>query len=151
MAKTPAATPAQRKIAKAAGAEVSEAPPIPLPGGPTASTDLGADLGKTTLAAVAQANAALIESFGAIGEALYAYARDSFGSATTAARSMIEARSLRDVVIVNQEFAQAALEGLVANSARISEIGVKATSEVLMPLGERVADTIVKISRPTAR
>jgi phasin family protein len=109
----------------------------------------GADFGATNLAAMAQANAALIEGFGAIGAAVYAYARESLGSATSVARSMIDARSLADVVALNHDFAQTALEGLIANSARVAEIGVRTTSEALKPLGEHVADTISKMSHPT--
>jgi phasin family protein len=108
-----------------------------------------ADFGAANLAAMAQANAALIEGFGAIGAAVYAYARESFGSAASAARSMIDAGSLAEVVALNHDFAQTALEGLIANSARVAEIGVRTTSEALKPLGEHVADTISKMSHPT--
>jgi phasin family protein len=109
----------------------------------------GADFGATNLAAMAQANAALIEGFGAIGAAVYAYAREALGSAASVTRLMIDARSLADVVALNHDFAQTALEGLIANSVRVAEIGVRTTSEALKPLGEHVADTISKMSHPT--
>jgi phasin family protein len=109
----------------------------------------GADFGATNLAAMAQANAVLIEGFGAIGAAVYAYARESLGSAASVTRSMIDARSLADVVALNHDFAQTALEGLIASSARVAEIGVRTTSEALKPLGEHVADTISKMTHPT--
>ncbi len=108
------------------------------------------DFGKANLAAMLQANTALIKGFEAIGEAVYAYAQSSLGSAVSTARAMIGARNLVDVVALNRDFAQTALEGLFANSARLSEIGITATSEALKPLGERVAVTIEKMSRPVA-
>ncbi len=146
MAKTRPHADGQGDGAETAGSVASEAPSTESA---SAGADTGVDFAAANLAAVAQANAALIEGVEEIGEALYDYARDSFGSATSAARSLIEARSLVDVVAVNRDFAQTALEGLLANSARVSEIGLRATSEALKPLGERVADTITKASRPT--
>jgi len=146
MAKTRPAADGEGDGAEAAGLAASEAPSAESA---SAGADLGTDFAAASLAAVAQANAALIEGVEDIGKALYDYARDSFASAASAARSLIEARSLVDVVAVNRDFAQTALEGLLANSARVSEIGLRATSEALKPLGERVADTITKASRPT--
>ena len=108
------------------------------------------DFGEADVAALLRANTALIKGFEAIGEAIYAYARSSLGSAVSTARAMIEARNLVDVVTLNREFAQLTLEGLVTNSARLSEIGVTATSEAFKPLGERVAVTIEKLHRPAA-
>ncbi|HEX3500635.1 MAG TPA: phasin family protein [Stellaceae bacterium] len=109
----------------------------------------GADFGATNLAAMAQANAVLMEGLGAIGATVYAYAWASFSSAASVARSMIDARSFVDVVALNHDFAQTALEGMIANSARVAEIGVRTTSEALKPLSEHVADTISKLNHPT--
>src|SRR5882672_2644050 len=93
-------------------AELPVAPTVVHPAQPDrVVAELEGDFAAANLAAVAQANTALIEGFEAIGEAVYAYARDSFSSAASAARSLIEARNLVDVVALNGEFAKTALEG----------------------------------------
>lgn len=105
------------------------------------------DFGTAHLAAIAQANAALMEGLEAIGATVYAYARASLGSATSAARSLIDARSLVDVVALHQDFTQTAIEELIASAGRVAEIGVRATGEAFKPLGEHVADTMSKLKR----
>jgi len=109
----------------------------------------GSEFGTTNFAAMAQANAALMDGLEAIQVTVYAYARDFFRGATTAARSLIDARSLVDVASLQRDFTRAALEGLITNSARVAEIGVRATGEALKPLSEHVADTISKRNRAT--
>src|SRR5437879_5116001 len=59
--------------------------------------------------------AAVVSAFEALGAALYAYARASFSSATSTARSMIDARSLADVVALHHDFAKTALADLITN------------------------------------
>jgi phasin family protein len=117
------------------------------PAKPAAHGD-ASELPVANFAAVAQANAALIDGFEAVSAALYAYVRGAFSSATSAARSMIDARSLADVVALNHDFAQTALEDLISNTARVAEIGVKATGEALRPLGAQFAETLSKMNRP---
>jgi phasin family protein len=119
------------------------------PTGAAAIVSGGSEFGTTNFAAMAQANAALMDGLEAIQVTVYAYARDSFRGATTAARSLIDARSLVDLVSLQRDFTRAALEGLIGNSARVAEIGVRATGEALKPLGEHVADTISTLNRAT--
>ncbi len=146
-------SPAPAGTTKSARSTVLVDPPaeevVPLGTLPVTAGAEG-DFGEANLAAVVRANTALIKGFEAIGEAVYAYAQSSLGSAVSTARAMIGARNLVDVVALNRDFAQTAFEGLLANSARLSEIGITATSEALKPLGERVAVTIEKMSRPGA-
>jgi phasin family protein len=145
-----ARTRTTRAAAAGEGAESAHpARPSVAPTGAAAIASSESDVDVTNFAAMAQANAALMEGLEAIHAAVCAYARDSFGSVTNAARSLIDARSLVDVVSLHHDFTQAALEGLIANSARVAEIGVRATSEALKPLGAHVADTVSKLNRPT--
>jgi phasin family protein len=143
---TSAAAPEGKIGSQPFRSEPDGAPDIEPPA-PEAPGD-ASELPVANLAAVAQANAALIDGLEAMGAALYAYGRAAFSSATSAARSMIDARSLTDVVAVNHDFAQTALEALISTSARVAEIGAKATGEALRPLGAHVAETLSKMNRP---
>src|SRR5689334_10068109 len=119
--------PEDKAGSRPAGTSRSRAPNVAAePPNSEAPGDPG-ELPVANLVAMAQAGTALIHGFEAIGAALYAYVRGAFSSATSAARSMIDARSLADVVAVNHDFAQTALEELISSSARVAEIGARAT------------------------
>lgn len=132
-----------RTTSKAASGEGGEAARAPASNAEPPPAEFSAR-GASDLAAVAQANAALVEGLGEIGAAVCAYTRDSLSNAASVARSMIDARSLADVVALNHDFAQMALEGLIANSARVAEIGVRTASEALKPLGRQAAGAVSK-------
>jgi phasin family protein len=106
-----------------------------------------AHFGEGDLAAVVQANTALVKGFEAIGLEVFAYAQTALGDAVRVARAMIDARSVVDVIALNGEFARASIEGLLANSTRVSEIGMRMTSEAFGPLGERVTGTLSQMTR----
>jgi phasin family protein len=110
-----------------------------------------AQFGEGNLAAVVQANTALVKGFEAIGQEVFAYAQTALEGAIRTAQAMIGARTVVDVIALNREFAQSAIEGLLANSARVSEIGMRATSEAFAPLGERVTRTMARMTaaKPT--
>jgi hypothetical protein len=116
---------------------------------PTETRSEIADLGPGDLAAVVQANAAMAKGLEAIGQEVVGYAQYSLKSAVGAARAMIGARSLVDVIALNRDFTQTTLESFLAKSARLSEIGIRTASEAFAPLGERLVETRQKMGRPT--
>ena len=85
----------------------------------------------------------------AIGQEVVGYAQDSLESAVSAARALIGARSLIDVIALNRDFTQTALESFLAKSARLSEIGIRTASEAFAALGQRLLGTRQKMGRPT--
>jgi phasin family protein len=115
---------------------------------PAATRSEIGEFGKDNLAAVVHANAAMVRGLEAIGQEVFGYAQHSLESAIGAARAMIDARSLVDVIALNREFAQTALESFLAKSARLSEIGIKTTSEAFAPLGQRLAEAQEKVGLP---
>jgi phasin family protein len=134
-----AASPRQRRVVRrtieTATTAQAEAPPD------------SAGFGQENLTAMVHANTTLMKGIEAIGQEVFGYAQHSLESAMIAARAMIGARSLMDVIALNREFAQAALESWLVESARLSEIGIKATSEAFAPLGQQVEER--KMGRPT--
>ena len=109
-----------------------------------------ATLGRDSVAAVARANAALASGLEAIGQEMAGFAQASMTTAVNTARALVGVRTLADLVAVNRDLAQATIEGMMANSARLSEIGIKMASEAFAPLGERVAAGFGRIDKPAA-
>jgi phasin family protein len=106
------------------------------------------DLGRENFAAVLRANAALSQGLEEIGKEVILYARRSFEQAAETATALLGAKTFEDVFQLNSEFAKANLEGLIAGSAKLSEMGVKLANEAMAPLGGRVEATIHKLSKP---
>ncbi|MBV8650027.1 MAG: phasin family protein [Alphaproteobacteria bacterium] len=109
--------------------------------------DLAA-LGRENLVAVARANAALVKGFEELGQEVAGYAQYNLVSAIDAARALVGVTTISDLVALNRKVAQATLEGALANSARLSEIGIRVATEALFPLNERVAQTFSRLGRP---
>jgi hypothetical protein len=109
--------------------------------------DLAA-LGRENLVAVARANAALVKGFEELGQEVAGYAQHNLVSAIDAARALVGVTTISDLVALNRKVAQATLEGVLANSARLSEIGIRVATEALFPLNERVAQTFSRLGRP---
>ena len=109
-----------------------------------------ADLGRENFAAMLRANAALSEGLEAIGKEVILYARTSFEQAAETATALLGAKTFEDVLQVNAQFAKANLERMIERSAKLSEMGVKVTSEALAPLGGRVEAAIHQFSKPIA-
>jgi phasin family protein len=123
------------------------APPRTNGHAPAGFPDLAA-LGRENLAAVARANAALVKGFEELGQEVAGYAQHSLASAVDAARALVGVRTITDLVALNRKLAQTTLEGALANSARLSEIGMRVATEALGPLNERVAQTFGRLGRP---
>jgi len=132
--------PAAKSASPAVPARTSRPAPAGYP-------DLAA-LGRENLAAVARANAALVKGFEELGQEVAGYAQHNLVSAVDTARALVGVRTIADLVALNRKVAQATLEGALANSARLSEIGIRVATEALGPLNDRVAQTFGRLARP---
>jgi len=106
-----------------------------------------AEFGKDNAAAVTKANAALVEGFDVIGKELTGYARHSLEQTVEVTTKLISAKTLDEVIQINQAYAKTAFEALVANATKISEIGVKVSNEAFQPLSAHVGATFVKLAK----
>lgn len=82
-----------------------------------------ADLGRDSIAAAIDSNAALSAGLEAISQEVALYARDTFESAGETARGMLSARTYEDFVRLQTEFAKRNFAGLVERTAKLSELG----------------------------
>ena len=106
--------------------------------------------GKETLSALVAANAALSQALERIGLELVSLARAAVESAAEAGAGMVDAKSLEDVVALQYDFTKGCLERLIVGGARLSELGLKAASEVYEPLGARAEKAIDALKKPLA-
>jgi phasin family protein len=109
-----------------------------------------AQIGKQNLDSLVAANTVVAKGIEQIGNEVAAYTRSSFASAANAAKGLFGAKTLKDVIAVNNDFAKASFESCVVNSTRISGIGVKAANEALQPLSAQVNAVIERLRKPSA-
>src|SRR5579872_298699 len=93
--------------------------------------------GKDALSAFVAANAAFSQALERMSLEMVGLARGMVESAAAAGAGMVDAKSLDDVVALQYEFAKGCIERFIVGGARLSELGLKAASEVYEPLGAR--------------
>jgi phasin family protein len=107
-------------------------------------------LGQGNLEAVVAANQALAKGAEEISKEIFGIAQTSFENAASVAQAFMGAKTLQDVIELNNAVAKNALEHFLANSAKLSEMAFKVTSEAAQPLKARVDAAIEKLAKPLA-
>lgn len=148
---------AKRSAKKTAATAVPAVPMLSAPAWPTvrgAAEGLRtgyedfASRGKDLLSAVVAANAALSEALERMSLEWVSLARATVENAAATGAGMVDAKSLDDVVTLQYEFAKSCVERFIVGGARLSELGLKATSDVYAPLGARAEKAMEALRRP---
>ncbi|MEX0696165.1 MAG: phasin family protein, partial [Dongiaceae bacterium] len=69
---------------------------------------------------------------------------------TAAAKAMAEAKTLREAVAAQGDYARASFDSLVAESGKVSEISVKVADEALRPIRARVEVAVARMLKTAA-
>jgi phasin family protein len=112
--------------------------------------DQFSELGQGNLEAVVAANQALAKGAEEISKEIFGIAQASFENAASTAKAFLSAKTLQDVIELNNAAAKDTLDAFLANSAKLSELTFKVTSEAALPLKARVDAAIEKLSNPAA-
>lgn len=148
-----------KKSGKKVAAAAATPPMLPAPVRPAARVAsegfrLGyeglASQGKDMLSAVVAANAALSQAMERMSLELVDLTRAAVESAAAAGAGLVDARSLEDVVALQYDFTKGCVERLIVGGARLSELGLKAASEVYEPLGARARKALDALGKPLA-
>jgi hypothetical protein len=99
-----------------------------------------AELGRENLAAVARSNLALSEGLGAIGQELLDCAKAAVASAGETASALLAAKTMAEVIELNNGLAQHTIESLLKRSTKLGELGITTANQTLAPF--------TKIARP---
>jgi phasin family protein len=107
-------------------------------------------LGQGNLEAVVAANQAFAKGAEEISKEIFGIAQASFENAASTAKAFLGAKTLQDVIELNNAVAKETLDAFLANSAKLSELTFKVTTEAAQPLKARVDAAIEKLSNPVA-
>ncbi|GEM_PF-2573852 len=148
-----------QKTRKRTAAATTTLPTLSAPTWPTArgaaeSLRLGyedlASQGKETLAALVAANAALSQALERMSLEVVSLARTAVENAAAMGAGMVDAKSVEDVAALHYDYAKGCVERMMLAGARLSELGLKAASEIYEPLGARAERAIDALKKPLA-
>jgi hypothetical protein len=106
--------------------------------------------GKDMLSALVAANAAFSQALERMSLEVVSLARAAVESAAAAGAGMVDAKSVDDVMALQYEFGKGCVERFIVGGARLSELGLKAASDIYQPLGARAGKAIEALRKPLA-
>lgn len=105
---------------------------------------------KANAEAVVTAGTVVSKGMEDLGKALFDFSKMSVDNAVNTMKAVMTAKSIREVVELQSEFTKASFDGLLAESAKLSEMSVKVANEVMAPINARVNATVEKFGKPLA-
>jgi phasin family protein len=85
-----------------------------------------------------------------VGKAWMSLTQESLESAAQTAKALLGAKTLREAVDLQSDFAKANFDKLVAEGTKLSELSVKVANEAFAPLNARVNVAVEKMLKPVA-
>ncbi len=107
-------------------------------------------LGKDNVDAVVQASTIYAKGVEVIGKEVMSYAQARMESNMAAMKAMMGARTLKELVDLQTEFARNAFDQMVTETTKLSEIGVKVANDAFAPINARVNVVVEKITKSAA-
>lgn len=105
---------------------------------------------KENLDAVVAASTIFAKGFEAVGKEWMTFTQDTMEASAQAAKALLAAKTLREAVDVQADFAKNSFDKLVAESTKLSEISVKVANEAAEPISARVNAALEKMLKPIA-
>lgn len=108
------------------------------------------DFGKDTVEAFVAASSATAKAVEAINAEVLAFSKTSFEDSVAAAKAVLAAKTLKEVVDLQTEFAKSAFESYVQQSSKLGELTAKLTQEAMQPINARFQAAVEKFVKPLA-
>jgi phasin family protein len=143
-------------VSSSASPKASTIPPIPFFMVPHMSTQTFkgyedfAAFGKANLEAFVQANTLFAKGVEELSKEVVSLAQSSLETSTAATKAIFAAKTLKDVIELQADFAKTSFEKLVANSTKLGELTVKLATDSAAPIGARVTAASEKALKPAA-
>jgi phasin family protein len=85
-----------------------------------------------------------------VGKAWMSLTQEAMENAAQTAKALLGAKTLREAVDLQSDFAKANFDKLVAESTKLSELSVKVANEAFAPINARVNVAVEKMLKPVA-
>lgn len=102
---------------------------------------------KDTVEAIVKSSQIFAKAAEELNKAISTFAQSSMELNVQASQAMLGAKSLQDLVEVQQELARSSFDHFITGSSKISDMALKVTNEALEPIQSRVNHTIEKLHK----
>jgi len=85
-----------------------------------------------------------------VGKVWSELAHESWENFAQATKALLGAKTLREAVDVQSDFAKASFDKLIAESTKLSEMTVKVATEAFQPIGARLNVAVERLLKPIA-
>lgn len=107
-------------------------------------------MNKETVDAYVQASNVMAKGFEEMGKALFAFAQSQADSSAAAAKAMMAAKTIQEVVEIQSNLARTQFDACVAEGNKVSEMGMKVTNDAVEPIQSQVTAAVEKMMKPMA-
>ncbi|CAO3418371.1 phasin family protein [Azospirillum doebereinerae] len=106
--------------------------------------------GKANVEALVESSSIAAKGAEDLSREVVAYSQSALDKTITTGKALLTAKSLQEVVELQNSFLKSSFDSLIAETTRIQELSVKVTNEALAPLSARVNATVETLSKPLA-
>ena len=107
-------------------------------------------LGKDTFDAMVRTNSIVAKGMETFGMEILAYAQASLEDNMAQTKALLGAKSLKELVDLQSDFARARLDKVVAETTKLTDMSVQTANEAIVPLQKRVDVTVETLLKAQA-
>lgn len=106
--------------------------------------------GKANVEALVESSSIAAKGAEDLSREIVAYSQSALDKSITTGKALLTAKTLQEVVELQNSFLKSSFDSLIAETSRIRELSVKVTNEALAPLSARVNATAETLTKPIA-
>ena len=107
-------------------------------------------INKSAFDAIAKSSDVLVKGSEDLGKAYYAFFQAAADAQVEAAKSMMTAKSINEVVEIQSAYARTAFDKAVSEGSKLSEMGVKVATDAFEPIQSQVNVAFDRAMKPLA-
>lgn len=114
------------------------------------SYDEYATMNKETVDAYVKASNVFAKGFEDLGKTVFAFAQSQAETNVNAAKALMTAKTINDVVEIQSDLARTQFDAFVAEGTKVSEMSLKVANETVEPIQARFNVVVEKMMKPVA-
>lgn len=114
------------------------------------TVDDAAKLGKNQVEAFVSAGNVAAKGFESINAEVMAFTKNQIEDQISATKAMMGAKTLQELIELQNDFAKSAFEAYTAHTTKLSEVATKVAQETFAPINAQVQATVEKMVKPLA-
>jgi phasin family protein len=106
--------------------------------------------GKDNLDAFVKSSTIVAKGWQDLSKSVFGLAQESVEDAVAASKALLGAKTIKELIDVQSGLAKTSFDKMVAESSRLSEVGVKLAEQAIAPINTRVTAAVEKLVKSAA-